>query len=405
MKVSSVILFGFSLVAWLDLLGSFRIKVSESGLIFHLRGRTTRLPWSSVESLTIPKRKDSWEGASLEIRLTPGAKIRGRWGSKENGKLTYTLLSVEDFTVAPEEVIAVLQRYGGGRVDAQQYLQYRATARTLARYERGEGIQVDPYLAAYMAERRRIEANQTAAPRNTQEQGGGTVPAGTEVAGGRAPAGRSSKSAAFLLLALFPLAYFVLSALGWNTYTAKKLAQVVVAVVGVVMVVRVVRGFDRRDNPADGGVGRALLRAVLLTMTIWLAVGVIAGVVAGFEPVQATESEKRLFGDRMDMVIGIPVAMLVVYHLGRWSVRLVPARRCLVWLSIVAMASRAVGLSLYPVGGAYGRAYNVPMPAFGEALVGGALGGVLIFCFLALGNIQASTQARRARPRDDLAPR
>lgn len=404
-QVFSVLLFGCSLVAWLALLWHFRMEVNEFGLTFRLRGITTRLPWRSVESLTVTKVADSWTGASLKIRLTPGAKIRGRWGSKGDGGPVYDLLAIDDFTVAPEEVIAGLQRYGGGRVDAQQYLQYRAAARSVARYMRGDAIHADPHLAAYMAEQRRIEADQTTAARDTQEQGLCTVPVSADVDDGRLPARRSSTSVAFLLLALLPMAYFVLTALGWNTYTAKKFTQVFVAVVGVVMVIRVVRSLDRQDDPVSGGVPRALFRVVLLTVTIWLAVGVVAGVVSGFEPVQATGSEKQLFDDRMDMVIGFPVAMLVVYNLGRWSVRLVPARRRLVWLAIVAIASRAVGLSLYPVGVAYGRAYNVPMPTFGEALVSAALESTLIFCFLAFGNVRASTQARSTRPRDDLAPR
>ncbi|WP_446219380.1 hypothetical protein [Micromonospora sp. IBHARD004] len=206
---------------------------------------------------------------------------------------------------------------------------------------------------------------------------------------------RSSKPVAFLLLALLPLSYLGLMGLGWNTDTAKKLTQTAVAVVGVVMVMRTARSLDHHDDPVSGGgVPKVLLRAVLLTVTIYLTVGVVAGVVSGFEPVQATDSEEQLFDDRMEMIIGLPVAMLVVYNLGRWSVRLVPARRGLVWLAIVAIASRAVGLSLYPVGLAYGRAYNVPMHAFGEALVIAALQSALIFCFLALGNVRARTQAR-----------
>jgi hypothetical protein len=216
---------------------------------------------------------------------------------------------------------------------------------------------------------------------------------------------RSSKSVAFPLLVLLPVAYLVLTGLGWNTDTAKKLAQAAVAVVGVVMVMRTARSLDHHDDPVSGGgVPKVLLRVVLLTVTIYLTVSVVAGVVSAFEPVQATDREEQLFDDRMEMIIGLPVAMLVVHNLGRLSARLVPAKRGLVWLATVAIASRAVALSLYPVGLAYGRAYNVPMPAFGEALVIHALQSALIFCFLALGNVRARMQARSTRPLDDLAP-
>ncbi|MDG4839140.1 hypothetical protein O7631_21690 [Micromonospora sp. WMMD967] len=67
------------------------------------------------------------------------------------------MLSLEDFTVDAEEVIAVLRRYGRGRVDALEYLQLQATRRVVASYLRGNALQADPRLADYLAEQRRIE--------------------------------------------------------------------------------------------------------------------------------------------------------------------------------------------------------------------------------------------------------
>ncbi|MCZ7374170.1 hypothetical protein [Micromonospora sp. WMMC250] len=67
------------------------------------------------------------------------------------------MLFLDDFTVDAEEVIAVLRRYGRGRVDALEYLQCQATRRAVASYLRGDAPQADPRLADYLAEQRRFE--------------------------------------------------------------------------------------------------------------------------------------------------------------------------------------------------------------------------------------------------------
>jgi hypothetical protein len=169
-EVFSVVLVAGSLVAWLLLLWPFVMKVDADGLTLRLRGVTTRLPWESVELLAVTKVGDSWDAPILEIHLAPGVKLGGRLAIKRAGWRSYTLLALDDFTIAPEEVIAVLQQYGGGRFDAQEYLQYRAAARTVARYMRGETIQVDPYLAEYMAARRSIEAEKRETPSSDDDQ-------------------------------------------------------------------------------------------------------------------------------------------------------------------------------------------------------------------------------------------
>ncbi|GAB3938850.1 hypothetical protein GCM10027614_19790 [Micromonospora vulcania] len=154
----------FALIALFTLRWPFLIEVDRVGLTFRLRGSTTRLPWESVEALTVVKVGETWESPNLDVRLAPGVRLRGRFASKQDGRHTYTLLSLGDFTVAPEEVIAVLQRYGEGRVDAQEYLQFRAARRAVARYMRGDGLQADPYLTDYMAEQRRVEVEEPGAP-------------------------------------------------------------------------------------------------------------------------------------------------------------------------------------------------------------------------------------------------
>lgn len=171
-QVVSAVMVTISLVAWLILLWPFLMEVNEDGLTLRLRGVTTRLPWQSVESLTVTKVGDSWTKPNLEIRLAPGVKLGGRLASKRDGPRVYTLLGLNDFTVVTEEVIACLQRYGGGRVDAQQYLQYRAAVRCVGRYMRGDAVQADPYLTAYMAEQRRIEEEKTAARRECRDRRG-----------------------------------------------------------------------------------------------------------------------------------------------------------------------------------------------------------------------------------------
>jgi hypothetical protein len=157
----SVVTVASCLIALLTLLWPFLIEVDDDGLTLRLRGSTTRLPWESVESLAVVKIGETWESPNLDIRLISGVRLRGRLASKQDGRRTYTLLSLNDFTVKPEEVIAVLQRYGGGRVDAQEYLQIRAARRAVARYMRGDAVQTDQHLAEYMAEQRRIEVEES----------------------------------------------------------------------------------------------------------------------------------------------------------------------------------------------------------------------------------------------------
>ncbi|MET7866166.1 hypothetical protein [Micromonospora taraxaci] len=73
------------------------------------------------------------------------------------------MLSLDDFTVDPEEVVAVLRRYGRGRVDALEFLQRQATRRAVASYLRGDALQADPRLVDYLADQRRFEDEATGA--------------------------------------------------------------------------------------------------------------------------------------------------------------------------------------------------------------------------------------------------
>ncbi|MFI7516856.1 hypothetical protein ACIBVK_25500 [Micromonospora echinofusca] len=101
---------------------------------------------------------ESWDATDIKICLAPGVKLGGRVATKRDGRRIYSLLALDDFTIAPEEVIAALQRYGGGRVDAQEYLQHRAAKRVVARYMRGDEVRADPHLAEYMAVQRSTDA-------------------------------------------------------------------------------------------------------------------------------------------------------------------------------------------------------------------------------------------------------
>ncbi|MFJ2086145.1 hypothetical protein ACI2KV_30790 [Micromonospora chokoriensis] len=152
-----------SLIALLALLWPFLIEVDAAGLTLRLRGFTTRLPWESVESLAVVKVGENWDRGRLELRLAPGVRLRGRSASRHDGRRTYSLLSLDDFTVDAEEVIAVLRRYGRGRVDALEYLQRQATRRAVASYLRGDALQADPRLADYLADQRRIEEERAGA--------------------------------------------------------------------------------------------------------------------------------------------------------------------------------------------------------------------------------------------------
>ncbi|WP_433346573.1 hypothetical protein [Micromonospora sp. CA-111912] len=197
---------------------------------------------------------------------------------------------------------------------------------------------------------------------------------------------------------MFPSLYLTLTALGWSTDAAKQSTQVAAAIVGALVVMRRNRGMSPSGDVPGHGAPRILLRAVLLTVAVYLAVAVVTGVVSGFEPIEATSDEKQLFDDRLEMVVGLPVNMLVVYGMGVRSVRFLRVERALAWLALVAVASRVVALSMYPLGAAFGRAHDLPVPAFHEALVAQALFGVLIFCFLALGNLRVRMRTHAAGP-------
>ncbi|MCW3816312.1 PH domain-containing protein [Micromonospora sp. DR5-3] len=131
---------GIGLLIWavcglVALSWTFHVDVDSSGLTVRCLGATTRLPWAAVEAVTVRKAGDSWSSPVLEIRLAPGFKLRRRWGAERAGRRTYQLLSLDDFTLPPEEVIAVLRRHGGdGRVDADEYLWHRDGRRRLARF-------------------------------------------------------------------------------------------------------------------------------------------------------------------------------------------------------------------------------------------------------------------------------
>ncbi|MEV0325978.1 hypothetical protein AB0H63_05925 [Micromonospora echinospora] len=121
-------------LALVALLWSFYIDVNEAGMTVRARGATTRLPWSSVEMLTAAKRGTDWGNPILEIRVAPGVRIRRRFGLGHEGRRAYGLLSLESFNLPPEQVVAILDKYSGGRVDAQDYLNYRAGKRAVAQW-------------------------------------------------------------------------------------------------------------------------------------------------------------------------------------------------------------------------------------------------------------------------------
>ncbi|WP_405104745.1 hypothetical protein OG559_16225 [Micromonospora sp. NBC_01405] len=117
---------------WVSLLWPFRLDVGADGLTVLARGSTTVLPWASIESITVIKIGDGWGNPPLRIRLAPGVRLGGRWATRKNGRRVYTLLDMDDFTVPPEEVLAVLQRYGGSRIYAEDYLRHRHGKRMVA---------------------------------------------------------------------------------------------------------------------------------------------------------------------------------------------------------------------------------------------------------------------------------
>ncbi|MGS2620163.1 hypothetical protein ACVCAH_37745 [Micromonospora sp. LZ34] len=133
-KYLSAALFLLAACALVSLLWPFVIHAYDDGVTLRSRGVTTRLPWSSIEMLTVAKRGVDWTDPMLQIRVAPGVRIKGRVGRDHDGRRVYNLLPVEDFTLPPEQVVAILRERSGGKVDAQDYLNYRAGKRAVARW-------------------------------------------------------------------------------------------------------------------------------------------------------------------------------------------------------------------------------------------------------------------------------
>ncbi|NIL59437.1 hypothetical protein [Salinispora arenicola] len=110
------------------------IHVDDTGMTVRANGATTWLPWSSVEMVTAVKRGADWSDPMLEIRVTPGVRVKGRLGRVREGWRVYQLLPLESFTCPPEQTVAILHRYSGGKVDAKGYLTYRAGKQAVARW-------------------------------------------------------------------------------------------------------------------------------------------------------------------------------------------------------------------------------------------------------------------------------
>ncbi|GAB3188856.1 hypothetical protein FHX75_121054 [Micromonospora palomenae] len=134
LKYLAAALFIVAACALASLLWPFVIHVHDDGMTLRSHGVTTRLPWGSVEMLTAAKRGTGWTDPMLQIRVAPGVRIKGRIGSDHDGRRVYNLLPLEDFTLPPEQVVAILREHSGGKVEAQDYLNYRAGKRAVARW-------------------------------------------------------------------------------------------------------------------------------------------------------------------------------------------------------------------------------------------------------------------------------
>lgn len=132
MYLGAAVFFG-AVGAMVALSWSFYIDIDEAGMTVRARGATTRLPWSSVEMLTAAKRGTDWGNPMLEVRVAPGVRIRRRFGQGHEGQRVYGLLPLESFTLPPEQVVDLLYKHSGGKVDAQDYLNHRGK-RAVARW-------------------------------------------------------------------------------------------------------------------------------------------------------------------------------------------------------------------------------------------------------------------------------
>ena len=119
-----------------------------------------------------------------------------------------------------------------------------------------------------------------------------------------------------------------------------------------------------------------VIRGVGLALGLVLVESVLSSVIGGL-------SSRPAVHDGLNTMLGLPVGMYVAFRLGRWSARWLPVKDSLLWLAVIAGASRIVRLLLFAATG------QQSVHGFGYLLIRNVLLGVVILLFLVLGNLHA----------------
>jgi hypothetical protein len=207
------------------------------------------------------------------------------------------------------------------------------------------------------------------------------------------------------VVALLPAAvYLALIPWGLSVTTVAELAPAVAAMASLAALAAsgMAPRLGQRSAPATGGApGRLGWRAVWLTVVVLLVESVINGLIDGFTPIGAADGpdgHAARVRALWTMVLGLPVALVVIFRLGGWSARLLPVRRPLVWLAAVALGGRLVRLASFPFNVRLAHAHDLAAPRIGETLVHLIVVGLLFFGALGLGNVRRRAIQSQATP-------
>lgn len=193
----------------------------------------------------------------------------------------------------------------------------------------------------------------------------------------------SARRTAIVVLFMIPVTYLALLLFG-DADTATAATPAFVAVAALVALPRHLRTPPPEPVPARAPRGTLVLvpqrtlviRGVALALGLVLVESVVSSVIGGM-------SSRPAVHDGLNTMLGLPIGMYIAFRLGRWSARWLPVKDSLLWLAVIAGASRIVRLLLY---GATGQQ---SVHGFGYMVIRNVLLGVVILLFLVLGNLHA----------------
>ncbi|NES27782.1 hypothetical protein GCE86_10580 [Micromonospora terminaliae] len=211
-------------------------------------------------------------------------------------------------------------------------------------------------------------------------------------------------AAVWLALLILVSAYVVLRQVGVSDGGAGFWAPAAAAVVALL---QVWRGARDGEAPSVQRLRRAAFARRVLTLAIltYLGTSLVAGAVGGFVPVippGGSPDHAIAVGVRLATTVGLPVSLILIGGLGRLSATWLTVRRPFRWLGLISAVPALVSLALHPIAVAFSANHGTTPPrGLAETAPRTAVVTVLIFCALALGNLNGRASLRRRAARTD----